>query len=291
MDDITVVTANIYWYGLKQAVASSKGLNIGFFHTAADDLRLATMLARSGADLFCFEEIVDVLRLEAVLTKASSALRLRDDGGQVVSSLSVSNTPDTKQRVVLAWNTERLSVVNWRRLPMWTRSPILAVFEYKPNGRRLQVIGAHAKSSAPESDDEAGQVKRKELAALAEWATLETGANRLDDAVLLGDFNSTHGGEDATHLQKGALADWDWREATGEAGSVWTTTTDLVVIDHILVSPGLAARVLSWPEIIYFDRDPGVPHPQPGQAPTAQILKGLTDHRPVRMTLHLGDAS
>lgn len=291
MNNITVATANIYWYGLKQSVASSKNLSIEFFHRDVDDMRLATMLSRSGADLFCFQEIVDVIRFEAVLARANTALRMRDDGGQVVSSFPMASTPDAKQRVVLAWNAQRLSLVNWRRLQMWTRSPVLAEFACVPSGRRLQVIGAHAKSSAPESGDAAGQVKRRELTTLAKWATLETEAGRLGDAVLLGDFNSTHGGEDSTHLRRGVLADWHWREATGEVGSVWTTTTDRVVIDHIAVSAGLGERVSSWPEIIYFDRDPGVPAPSPGQTSTPLILKSLTDHRPVRMTLNVCDAS
>jgi len=247
------------------------------------------MLSRIGADLFCFEEIVDAVRFEGVLAKANAALRVRDDGGQMVSSLPVSNVPDTKQRVVLAWNAQQLSLVKWQRLPIWIRSPVFAEFEHKPSGRRLQVIGVHTKSSAPEADGEAGQVKRRELTSLAEWANLETEAGRLADAVMLGDLNSIHGGEDATYLKKGTLADWHWRQATGEAGSLWTTTTDLVVIDHILVSPGLAAHVARWPEIVYFDHDPGVPDPLPQQALIPGILKGLTDHRPVRMTLHLGD--
>lgn len=291
MNSITLVTANIFWFGLKQAVASSKNLSIGFFHTEADDTRLAMMLSRSGADLFCFQEIVDVVRFEAVLTTANAALRMRDDGGQVVSSLPIPSAPDSKQRVVLAWNAQRLSLVSWRRLKMWTRSPIVAEFECKSSGRRLQVIGAHAKSSAPESDDVAGQVKRMELTTLAEWITTETEAGRLRDAVLLGDFNSTQGGEDATHLKRGVLVGWHWREATGEAGQVWTTTTDRVVIDHIVVSAGLGTRVSSWPEIVYFDLDPAVPPPAPGQTPTPMLLKRLTDHRPVRITLNLCDAS
>ena len=289
MNDVTVATANIYWYGLKQAVASSKGLDIGFFHTNEDDLRLATMLSRIGADLFCFQEIVDVVRFEEVLTKANAALRVRDDEGHMVSSLPVSDALDTKQRVVLAWNAQKLSLVNWKRLPIWTRSPVFAEFEHQSSGRRLQVTGTHAKSSAPEADGAAGQVKRRELTSLAEWATLETEAGRLGDVVMLGDLNSVHGGEDANYLTKGALAAWHWRQAAGDTGSLWTTTTDLVVIDHILVSPGLAVRVARWPEIVYFDRDPGVPGPLPQQALIPGMLKGLTDHRPVRMALRLGD--
>jgi endonuclease/exonuclease/phosphatase family metal-dependent hydrolase len=291
MNDITIATANIYWYGLAEAIASSNGLAIDFFHTEADDTRLATMLSRLNADLFCFQEIVDVDRFEAVLSRANPAIRLRDDSGQVVSSLPVAATADSKQRVLLAWNSQRLSLVGWRRLQMWTRSPILAEIRHEPSGRRLQVVGSHAKSSAPESDDTAGQVKRKELASLAEWVAAESHAGRLGDAVLLGDFNSTRNGLDATYLHKGILADWHWREATGQADSVWTTTTDRVVIDHILLSAGLGTRVSKWPEIVYFDRDPAVPPPLPGQTPAPQLLKRLTDHRPVRMTLRFGDES
>lgn len=289
MNEITVATANIYWYGLAKSVAISKGLNIGFFHTASDDLRLASMLSSIGADLFCFEEIVDVERFEKVLAKAHAAFRLRDGDGQMVSSAPISVNHDSRQRVVLAWDETKFSLVNWQRLPMWTRAPILAEFEHRPTGRRLQVIGAHAKSSAPEADDGAGQVKRKELAKLAEWATHETGQGRLAEALILGDLNSMLGGEDASHLQRGALADWQWREATGVEDSHWTTTTDLVVVDHALVSPGLAKRVGRWPEIVYFDRDPNVPDASPLQALAPGILKNLSDHRPVRITLVLGD--
>ena len=101
----------------------------------------------------------------------------------------------------------------WQQLR--ARSPILAEFQHKSSGRRLQVIGVHTKSSAPESDDPAGQVKRKVLASRAKWLAAETNAGRLGDAVLLGNFNSTRNGLDATYLHKGALADWHWREATG----------------------------------------------------------------------------
>ena len=291
MNDITIATANIFWYGLAQAVASSKGLAVDFFHTETDDTRLATMLSRLNADLLCFQEIVDVDRFEAVLSRTNTSVRLRDDSGQVVASLPVAATADSKQRVVLAWNAKHLSLVSWRRLQMWTRSPILAEFEHKSSGERLQVIGVHAKSSAPESDDAAGQVKRKELAALAEWVAAESHAGRLSDAVILGDFNSTRNGMDATHLDKGVLADWHWREAAGQADSVWTTTTDRVVIDHILLSAGLGTRVSKWPEIVYFDRDPAVPPPLSTQTPAPQLLKRLTDHRPVRMALKFGDES
>jgi len=291
MNDITIVTVNIFWYGLAEAIASSKGLAIDFFHTETDDTRLATMLSSLNADLFCFQEIVDVDRFEAVLAKANPAIRLRDDSGHVVSSLPPASTADSKQRVLLAWNTKRLSLVGWRRLQMWTRSPILAEIKHDPSGRHLQIVGAHAKSSAPDSDDTAGRIKRKELASLAEWVAAESHAGRLGDAVLLGDFNTTRNGLDATYLHKGALADWHWREATGQADSIWTTTTDRVVIDHILLSAGLGKRVSKWPEIVYFDRDPGVPPPLPGQILAPQLLKRLTDHRPVRMTLKIGDES
>lgn len=289
MNEITVATANIYWFGLAKSVALSKNLDIGFFYTASDDLRLASMLSSIGADIFCFEEIVDVERFEKILAKAHAAFRMRDDGGQVVSSTPVSMTQDARQRVVLAWNEAQFSLVNWQRLPMWTRAPIVAEFEHRPTGRRLQVIGVHAKSSAPEADDEAGRLKRKELAKLAEWATRESSEGRLVEALILGDLNSMLGGEDASHLQSGALADWHWREATGEKDSLWTTTTDLVVIDHALVSPRLVERVTRWPEIVYFDRDPYVQGPSPQQVLANGIMKNLTDHRPVRITLDLED--
>lgn len=289
MNEITLATANIYWYGLAKSVALSRNLNIGFFHATSDDLRLASMLSSIGADIFCFQEIVDVERFEKVLAKAHTAFRMRDEGGQVVSSTPVSMTQDARQRVVLAWNEALFSLVNWQRLSMWTRAPILAEFEHRPTGRRLHVIGVHAKSSAPEAEDEAGQLKRKELDKLAEWATHETGEGRLAEALILGDLNSMLGGEDASHLQSGAMADWHWREATGEKDSHWTTTTDQVVIDHALVSPRLAERVTRWPEIVYFDRDPNVQGPSPQQVLAKGILKNLTDHRPVRITLDLGD--
>lgn len=278
-------TANIYWYGLTPAVSDAKKLHTAFFHTPADDQRLAAMVSRIAADLFCFQEIVDVARFEQVLRLAKASLTLRDAAGHAVSSSAVSPAPSSTQRTVLAWDTHSLRLLDWQPLAMWTRAPVAAHFEHKATGRRFRVVGVHAKSSAPESEDTAGHKKRQELAALAHWASGETAAGRLGEALILGDLNATSRGEDARHLKQGALADWRWDEASGDEASRWTTTTDRVVIDHILVSPSLSSRVRLWPEIVYIDRDDGLA--LGAEAPVPNILKRLTDHRPVRMQLDM----
>jgi endonuclease/exonuclease/phosphatase family metal-dependent hydrolase len=190
---------------------------------------------------------------------------------------------------VLAWNAEQLELLAWQTLalePKWSRRPVFATFRHRGSGRRLEVLGVHARSTELDTAADAGTKKRREFAALAQWVDRATQAGQLHDALMLGDFNAKARGIDADALRTGALASWAWDEASGDPGSRWTTLVDRAVIDHILVSPALAPHIATTPEIVYFDRDPEVPEPPITQV-SPGVLKNLTDHRPVRMALDL----
>lgn len=262
-----VGTFNIYWFGDTQAGR--------FQHAPTDDARLASLIKSMNTDVIGFIEIVDVARFEALLRKVGPTWTFRDD-----TNATLTSTPGS-QRLVLAWNTDTVELVRWRRIDVGKRSPIVARLKERATGKEVLAILVHPKSSV--FTDPGGIAERTQ--------TFETVVEFLADpppefrdlpAFVFGDLNSLTGSPEQAPL----VAQNGWRvlapTVVPAGAEVWTTNLDREVIDHFVISPAIA--VTDGPTIIAYDHDTAIDDPG---GSTDNVMKRLSDHRPVWVTFAL----
>lgn len=258
---------NIYWFG------DTHGNK--FHHAPGDDARLASLIGSMNIDVMGFIEIVDVLRFEALLGKVGPTWTFRDATNATLTSIPGS------QHLVLAWNTDTVELVRWRRIDFGNRTPIVARLQERATGREVLAILVHPKSSGftdPDGIAQRTQTFKEVVSFLAvpppEFSDLP--------AFVFGDLNSLAGSPEQAPL----LAQDDWRllapTVVPAGAGVWTTNMDQEVIDHFVISPAIA--VTDGPTIIAYDRNPAIDDPG---GSTDFVMKRLSDHRPVRVTFAL----
>lgn len=257
---------NIYWFG------DTHGNK--FHHAPGDDVRLTGLIRSMNSDVIGFIEIVDVPRFEALLANVGPTWTLRDADGTLTS------TPGS-QHLVLAWNTDTVELVRWTRINFGNRSPIVARLEERATGKEVLAILVHPKSSGFTDPDGVAQRTQTFEAVVGFLSHPLPGFDDLP-AFVFGDLNSLAGSPEQAPL----VAQHGWRllapgVVPGGAG-VWTTNLDKEVIDHFVISTGIA--VTDGPTIIAYDRDPAIDDPG---GSTDFVMKRLSDHRPVRVTLAL----
>ena len=97
---------NIFWFGL---LPPNDTLDVGFYHSPADDERVRDLIAFADLQVLALVEIVDVKRLETILATLPGKWRARDPNNEVVASKTPGAVADALQRVVFAWNDDEMS--------------------------------------------------------------------------------------------------------------------------------------------------------------------------------------
>lgn len=271
-----IATLNVYWFGLQRAIAHARGLTVDFFHAPEDDLRVAALIEATGAHVIALQEIVDVERLERAL---GPSWRLRDADGHAVSSKALGLDPDTTQRVVFAWKPDAVDLVRWG-LPIDARPrrPVVARFRGR-SGHELSLVAVHPKSGDPTRWDTDAEARQALFEAVAAWLTAPPAEYEGPYSALLGDFNSILPGQETLALRTGALSAWSSSPLVFSPPDVEprTTKTDRAIIDHIILSPALAAHRQGSAVALAFDEDPTFAATD-GES---EVWKSTTDHRPV----------
>lgn len=271
-----IATLNIYWFGLQKAVAEAHGLTVEFFHAPNDDLRVAHLVEAIGADVVALQEIVDVERLERAL---GDSWLVRDTAGHAVASRAPGPVPDWTQRVVFAWRRDALELVRWSLpIDVGPRRPVVGRFR-DHSGHEFTLVAVHPKSGNPASWDLDAEARRRLFDAVAAWLVAQPAGYEGPYSALLGDFNSVVFSHETEALRTGALSAWSWSPLEFSPSNVErrTTRTDSAIIDHILLSPALAACRQGPAVALAFDADPTFAP----TGPEVAVWKSTTDHRPV----------
>lgn len=262
-----VGTFNIFWFGTTDVDK--------FRHAPTDDARLASLIGSMNTDVIGFIEIVDVPRFEALLGTVGPTWTFRDPANATVKS------GPGPQRLVLAWKTDTVELVDWTRIDYGNRPPIVARLKERATGKEVVAILVHPKST--EFDDPVGIEQRtKTFQEVAAFLNAPPPGFGDLPAFVFGDFNSLVDSPEQVPLV--SLNGWSLLAPTvvPEGAALWTTNLDKAVIDHFVISPGIA--VTDGPTIIAYDEDPAIDNP-PGS--TFPVMKRLSDHRPVWVTFEL----
>jgi endonuclease/exonuclease/phosphatase family metal-dependent hydrolase len=258
---------NIYWFGDTQGGK--------FQHTLEDDARLASLIGSMNADVIGFIEVVDLARFEALLGNVGPTWTFRDAANDTLTSIPGS------QKLVLAWNTDTVELVGWTRIPVGNRRPIAARLKERATGKEVLAILVHPKSSAFADPNGIAQ-RTQTFEAVVGFLAGPPPEFRDLPALVFGDLNSLAGSPEQAPL----VAQHGWRvlapTVVPAGAALWTTNLDKKVIDHFVVSPAIA--VTDGPTIIAFDHDAAIDDPG---GSTDYVMKRLSDHRPVWVTLAL----
>lgn len=280
--NMRIASLNIYWFGLEREVATAAGLNVRFFHAPEDDRRVAGLVEATGAHVLALQEIVDVERLERAL---GASWRVRDADGHAVASAAPGPAPDSTQRVVFAWKPEFVDLMRWG-LPIdaTPRRPVVARF-LAPSGLEFTLVSVHPRSGDPDKFDKPAQKRQQLFDAVAAWLAAPPADYEGPYTALLGDFNALRGSRETYSLQAGALSTWSWSPLVFSPPEVErrTTKTDLAIIDHIVVSPAIAALRQGPAVALAFDADPRFAVADGD----LEVWKATTDHRPVWVDITL----
>ena len=262
-----VGTFNIYWFGRTQGNK--------FKHAPEDDARLASLIGSMDADVIGFIEIVDVQRFEKLLGQVGPTWTFRDAENATLTSVPGS------QHLVLAWNTDAVELVRWRLIEIGDRNPIVARLKERATGKEVLAILVHPKSTEFDNPDGIAQRTQTFQAVVGFLAAPPQGYRDLP-AFVFGDLNSLAGSPEQAPL----VAQDGWRllapTVVPAGAGVWTTNLDRAVIDHFVISPGIT--VTDGPTIIAYDHDTAIDDPG---GSTDNVMKRLSDHRPVWVTLAL----
>ena len=274
--EVRIATFNIFWFPSSPFIGNSRSV---------EDLeKLREVIKRLDADILVFQEILDIVSLENLLSGLIPArsYRLRDQAGQWAAS-GLEQTQGMK--VPLAFDSNKLELleVGSARLagqppaPMGRRDPVAARLRPLGGGPPLTVIGVHLKSGwltegPPSTPDD--QIRVEEMAQLTEWITTSApitagGPARPagEPTVLIGDFNAVRGNAALTPLSPGGdLSSWSWPKPRFAAPMLpspvevnlppderWTTHLDKKTIDHVIASPEV--ELIGKPWVYAFDRD------------------------------------
>jgi endonuclease/exonuclease/phosphatase family metal-dependent hydrolase len=285
---------------------------------ADDERALGRLLGGLDADAWVLEEVVSLPLAARLLDDGSGgrrAFRLRDDAGRWLTTGRVRHRVSRLQKVAFAHDARTLALVEWGPLRRkgapeagWPgpRSPIVARLRPAAGGPDLTVVGVHLKSGAVGEPPEARSavVRARECEALAaHLAALPPD----EPAVLLGDFNAVRGHPSLAPLGALCARGWAWPEPRFEpdrAGERWTSFARRTVIDHALLSPAAAARLVGPPRVACFDLDPAFDYCpsgnghflrrktdlrlEPGENEPPELVENLyrlSDHRPLVVEL------
>jgi len=304
-----IATWNIYWLGDRTGTKVTR--------TPQHEEMIANVIRKISPDVLALEEIVDPIVMERILKLASGSGRdyiIRSDSGNwFTSDPDPTNEQNGGQKVFLCINNDTIELLRGASLRGGPsghgfRKPYAALIRHRESDRKFVVVAAHLRSGYPDFlDKQDAENRQKEAKALARWLGGEAKSENPqfeepgnDAIVVLGDFNAEH--NDPSHAEakdpnfsldplRDAFPDWTWNDPEPD-GERWETAifaSDRYVIDFIILSPAMTARVLEPPKIYAWDYDPewGGPtkfHYGPGGSGD---LKGyeVSDHRMVYTVL------
>lgn len=312
---LRAATFNVFWFGASASEKTVRG--------PGDELLLGDVVRRLDADFVVFQEIVAVERLESLLAQGPGRRwSLRDEAGRIVTSADPqSERFPTDLKIVLGYDPDVLEVVRfsplrYRGAPAGTRRALIAHLRHRMSGWGLTAVGVHFKSGPLGAglEDRAAQKRAAECRALAAWLSGHEPSQLgplarppTDDVVVMGDFNARRDHWSLHRLREGPLATWTWHEPRfpDQPGEAWTSWLERAVIDHVITSPSLTARIAEPPAVYAFDLDPTFDRPPPEGpgylrrhtdirispwpgAPCAIVpdLYRVSDHRPVHVAFH-----
>ena len=320
---INLATFNIFWYPAHDDAQNHRD--------DTDDRRIVDVLTSLDAHALTFQEILDLDRLEKLLKRVPGHVyQLHQAPPDKAWLTSGSATSAFYQKIVCAYDETVLDLVAASTLPPkdsnskypGPRRPFAMHLRDRETGWEFTLVGVHLKSSypgAPPGDPDADK-RKDEAAFLANWLgqppDLESddfGQPPTKDVVLLGDLNAVKDDFSVVPLQGASLV---WPQAQGVISldsptanvplsdtKCWSTFLDGLVIDHAVVSAGVAPRVRST--LIYaFDMDPALDEAPPAaehwlhrrtgywvMQTQGDVLREvpnlyrISDHRPLRVTL------
>lgn len=271
-----IATFNIFWYprsGVAQNARSDR-----------DEQRIGNVLRNLAPHVIAFQEILDIERLQHLLSDVGNSLRLKSPEGDWLASGNVDSTNTMK--IACAYDEGMLELVHHAKLDdpvsdrrfSGRRYPYALHLRHRDTGWEFTFVAVHFKSGLPVGSDPDNDGKRlDEVKHLSTWLTgeAELEVNHFEqpptaDVLVIGDFNAVWEHASLAQLQAGTPEAWHRPEPsvvasfTGEepppsvdiSGEQWTTYLDRVVIDHVFATPQVAARFSGPPCIYAFDLDP-----------------------------------
>ena len=296
MTRLRVASFNLFWFGTRHPRRAPRG------PTDLDLLR--RVLDQLDAQVLALQEIVDVGLLQRVLGDRWCSL---DAEGQPICSPDVEPAGGQERlKLSVAWDPSVIELVSTERVSLrggshfrGRRPPLVAHLVHRATGWHFSVVAAHLKAG-PHSEPGGPEAttRDQECRRLAAWL-----AERGDRPVLLaGDLNAQQGHSSVRALRAAPLEGFHWQPPSHlEEG--WTTWRERLVIDHILLSPAAAERLVEPPRIYAFDQDPALDDDErglhyfrridghfaePGRDAHYQAVENLyrvSDHRPVYVDL------
>jgi endonuclease/exonuclease/phosphatase family metal-dependent hydrolase len=286
-----IATWNIYWLGDRTGKIA---------RTAQDERLIADVIGRLAPDVLALQEVVDPFVMERILKLASTGGRnyvIRTDSAGWLTSDPNPEGATGLQKPFLCFNAQTVGFVRGAAVkggPKFGRKPYAAVLRDLASGREFVAAAVHLRAGFPSFlDPEDAEDRAREASALAEWLRGKAEAKNaefpkpgLEDVVVLGDFNAQLDDPNDS-LDPLALPGWRWENPAPDQGRRETALyeSDRLVIDFIILSPTMAARIATPPSVYAWDYDPafGGPsnfHSGPGGSGDLKGY-GVSDHRPV----------
>ena len=289
---INLATFNIFWYGSSAVDKNPR--------TDDDQKRIAQVLTRLDADVFVFQEILDLGGLETLLRGiAGHTYELhRSDDAWLTSADPPSKS---KMKIVSAYDANVLELVAAAPLrnpvvdPEYKgrRDPYAMHLRVRATGEEFTLVGVHLKSGLPNAGqgDRDAEIRLRETTFLASWlaGTLDVKLEPFErppteDVIVMGDCNATESNFsvapllDGRHYQPCQVAtslDPAAPLLLDDPGEQWSTFLDRAVIDHVIVSLMVRPKISS--ALIYaFDSDPALDEEPAGGG---HWLRKTTDYR------------
>jgi endonuclease/exonuclease/phosphatase family metal-dependent hydrolase len=287
-----IATWNIYWLG------DRTGDHV--VRSPEDEQVIAQVIAQLAPDVLALQEIVDPLVMERILGMASGPGRdyVMRAGEAWLTSDPDPMAEENLQKAFLCINRETVEFLRGAVISggpeKYVRQPYAAVLRHRASGHEFLAVTVHLRAGYPAFLDETdAQVRTQEATALAKWLQGEAVPENPDfpqpeheEWLVLGDFNAEL--QDPNHsLDPLALPGWTCHNPEPD-GNHWETAMfegDRYVIDLILLSPEMAARVESPPAIYAWDHDQALGGPDrfhlgPDGSGSLRNYR-VSDHRPV----------
>jgi endonuclease/exonuclease/phosphatase family metal-dependent hydrolase len=290
-----IATWNIFWLGART--------NDEVDRTEEDYKLIADVINRISPDVLALQEIVDPLVMEEILTLANGegrnyAIRTSESNWLTSDSKPLDMSKDI-QKLFICINNETIEFIKGAAIRGGPggRRPYAVRLRHRATGKEFVVVGLHLRSGFPEFFDEDDAAFRlKEVQGLIRWLGGQAKEeNELfpepdsEDIVVLGDLNAKidDPNESLAPLGEGSMTNWLWTKPEPD-GTEWETALyagDHLVIDFILLSEALRAKVVTPPSVYAWDYDPlmGGPTKFHSGPNGSGNLKGyeVSDHRPV----------
>jgi endonuclease/exonuclease/phosphatase family metal-dependent hydrolase len=289
-----IATWNIYWLG------DRTGEHV--VRSPEDEKVIAQVIARLAPDVLALQEIVDPLVMERILGMAGGPGReyVLRTGEAWLTSDPDPLAEENRQKAFLCINRETVEFQHGAVIhggpKKYVRQPYAATLRHRASGHEFVAVAVHLRAGYPVFLDESdARVRKREATALAKWLQGKKAAQDKNpdfprpehgDRVVLGDFNAQLQDPNQS-LDPLALPGWTWHNPEPD-GDHWETAifeNDRYVIDLMLLSPEMAARVPSPPAIFAWDHDPalgGPAHFHLGPDGSGNLRHyRVSDHRPV----------